>query len=58
MWNRHIKVPKIAPEHLFLICPWIVVIPHFSVLIKSIFLKPVQLYIHVMINSFYILQTF
>jgi hypothetical protein len=21
MWNRHIKVPKIAPEHLFLICP-------------------------------------
>ena len=60
MWNRHIKVPKFAPELLFPVsvvnCSDKMLFSHFSVLIKSIYLKQVQIGIKVIINHFYILQ--
>ena len=60
MWDRHIKVPKFAPELLFPVsvmnCSDKMVFSHFSVLIKSIYLKQVQIGIKVIINHFYILQ--
>jgi hypothetical protein len=57
MWNRHIEVPKIAPELLFPInginCNDKMAILSFFVLMKLIYTRN-----HVIINNFYILQAF